>query len=113
MMHAHWVPRTSLIFAANLEKLRLAAGEPPPSQAQFAKRIGLQQRTYNRIVRGEVDANLSSVQVAADALHLQAWQLLVEDFDPAHPPELAALTERELAFYAQLRALAKTLNIGN
>lgn len=113
MSHYAFVSQASKTFAANLERIRLASGEPPPSQNAFSKRVGLQQRTYNRIIRGDADANLATVDVVADALHLQPWQLLVEDFDPRSPPELAALTDRERQFYAQLRALAKNLNVDN
>ncbi len=95
------------IVAKNLELLRLHEPDKP-SETEFAKRVGLQQRTYNRIKNGESEASLSSIQTVANKMRLHPWQLLVEDFHPDHPPELAPVGNTT-EMYAHLRALSKLL----
>lgn len=95
------------IVARNFELLR--QHEPDkPSQAAFARRCGLQQRTYNRIVLGEVEPSLSSIELVARKMHLHAWQLMVDDFHPDVPPQLAPVGNQQ-ALHAHLRALRKLL----
>lgn len=108
MHHYGLMAAVSKTLADNLERIRLADADHP-SQAAFARRLGLQQRTYNRIIRCEVDASLETLETMATALKLHPWQLLVEDFNPATPPQLAVLDEREAEFYALLRQAAKRL----
>lgn len=80
---------TSSVFAKNLRRARLARGW---SQAWLAERAGVSVATVRRL-ETPPGPRLAAVSFAAIAkvahpLALEPWQLLVEGFDPNHPPEL-------------------------
>jgi hypothetical protein len=77
-----------------------------------AKGIKLHQRTIGRIYNGD-GANLESVELLAKLYGLDVWQLLVENFDPSHPPSLYCMTDQERDFYAKLKSAADALAIIN
>ena len=52
--------------------------------------------TIKRMLEAEVAVNLDTLDAVANAYGLQAWQLLVPDFDPAAPPMMPTTLERAL-----------------
>jgi len=55
------------------------------TQAQFAERVGMSLRNLRNLLDGKHAATLRTIERAAQGLHLETWQLLVEDL----PAELA------------------------
>ena len=66
--------------------------------------LGLLQRALSE----SQSITLSSLQKLADAMGLQAWQLLFPGFDPSNPPTLV-IHEAERRLYAQWIALRTQL----
>lgn len=59
------------------------------AESAVAKSWGLPQTMLNRVTNGRTDTRIESIDEVAKAFGLQAWQLLVPAFDPAHPPRLS------------------------
>lgn len=88
------------VVARNLSAL---IGEE--SVNSWAKRHKLTQTTVNRIKTGKMDPTVSQLEKIAAAVneqsgyHLSAWSLMVEGFDPKHPPVLLRAGSPELRLY--------------
>jgi transcriptional regulator with XRE-family HTH domain len=54
----------------------------------FLAKKGVSQATIGRILRAAVETNIGHVEKIAAEFGLEAWQLLVDDLDPALPPLL-------------------------
>jgi transcriptional regulator with XRE-family HTH domain len=61
-------------------------------------------KMINRLTKAQHDPTLSTLDKIADACGIQAWQLLLEDFDPAHPPS-ATITDDERKMLSRLRRI--------
>lgn len=94
------------ILAANLRRLiehETAPGERPSIRA-WALRRELDVRLIDRLTKGEHAVTLDKLDDIAAACGLQPWQLLLEDLDPASPPDAPISTE-ERALLSRLRRL--------
>ena len=94
------------VLAANLRKL-IDADTPKaarPSIRAWATSRGLNVRMIDRLVKGQHAITLDKLEEIAEACGLKAWHLLIEEFDPAAPPD-APITEPERAMLRRLRRL--------
>lgn len=70
------------------------------SQPKVAEKGKLGQSSVGRVLRGEVNVKLDSIEAIGRAASLEAWQMLVPGLDPLKPPKLGggdlAQDEREL-----------------
>ena len=64
------------LFGQRVKALRIATGM---SQEAFADRCGFARSYMSRIERGSSNASLDSIEVLAEALSVEPWQLLVMD----------------------------------
>ena len=65
---------------------------------------GLDVRMIDRLAKGEHAVTLDKLDEIASACGLQAWQLLIEDLNPAEPVD-APISAEERAMLAKLRRL--------
>lgn len=98
-------------LARNLNRMidRDTAPGDPRSVRAWALRKGLDVRLIDRLTKGEHGVTLDKLDELdelASACGLKGWQLLLEDFDPAAPPE-TPITEEERAMLRKLRKLLK------
>jgi hypothetical protein len=70
------------ILAANVEKLK-----GTDAQAAIVKRGRIGTGSASRVLRGQ-NVRLETLARIARGFGVEAWQLLVVDFDPLHPPQL-------------------------
>lgn len=64
------------LFGQRVKALRIATGM---SQEAFADRCGFARSYMSLIERGGSNASLDAIEVQADALNVEPWQLLVSD----------------------------------
>ncbi|EPY8572485.1 helix-turn-helix domain-containing protein [Shigella flexneri] len=64
------------LFGQRVKEFRIAIGL---SQEAFADRCGFARSYMSRIERGCSNASLDAIEVLADALHIEPWQLLASD----------------------------------
>lgn len=99
------------LVARNLAKL---IGDE--SVNAWSKRHGLTQTTINRIKTGKMDPTVSQLERIAAAVneqggyHLSAWSLMVEGFDPKHPPVILRAGSPELRLYEIFEAAKRQEN---
>ena len=94
------------ILAANLRTL-IDAAAPRGGRASvraWALGKGLDVRLIDRLVKGQHAVTLDNLEKVAEACGLKTWQLLIEDLDPAAPPD-APITEEERSMLKRLRRL--------
>lgn len=89
------------ILIRNLKLLRahqVALGRLPPdhSDRQWHALVGVPRSTIRHIEADDVatGASIDTLAHIAGRFHLEAWQLLVAEFDPEAPPSLATTSER-------------------
>lgn len=87
----------------NVQLLRGGMG-----QLAFAKKCGIGEGTVWRIAKGQDGTAIETLRAIAEAHGLEAWQLLVDGFNPETPPSLAPLTESERRLYAAIKAAGLT-----
>ncbi|WP_273954235.1 helix-turn-helix domain-containing protein, partial [Escherichia coli] len=64
------------LFGQRVKEFRIAIGL---SQEAFADRCGFARSYMSRIERGCSNASLDAIEVLADALRIEPWQLLASD----------------------------------
>lgn len=94
------------IISANLKALR---SHSQLSQEEFAKKAGMQQRTYGRLENGENWQHLESLDMISKAYDLHVWQLLIPNLDITNPPMIAKDSDKQKEFYAKIKEAAKEL----
>lgn len=72
-------------FGERVKELRIATGM---SQEAFADRCGFARSYMSRIERGGSNASLDAIEVLANALSVEPWQLLVSDSSEDNDPDL-------------------------
>lgn len=82
------------VLADNIAAMREA--KPQGGQRAWAKRIGIGEATLIRMVKGDSDVQMSSVQAVAEGFGLQLWQILVPGLDPANLPVYISHGEQRL-----------------
>lgn len=95
------------ILSTNLTKLVEQVGVD--SQNRLGKRSKVAQTSIGRYIHKTVSPSVDKLEKIAHSFGLEAWQLLVPGFDPAHPPTLQAMSERERELMVKLRALAREM----
>lgn len=95
------------ILAENVGRIR----QPKESEAALGKRLGISQRTTNRILDASYATKVDTLDKMAARLCLQPWQLLVPGLDINNPPVIAALTKDERDLYLKISEKAKKLGI--
>lgn len=70
----------------------------------WAMKKGLDVKLIDRMTKGEHSVTIDKLQEVATSLGVQAWQLLLEDFDPVHPAT-ALITEDERAMLDRLKTM--------
>ena len=94
---------TRRILGDNLKRMIEAHGG---SVLPWANAHKLKQRSIDRLIKSENAATVDTLEEIAEAVGLQAWQLLVPDLDLRNPPVLSpGREEREL--YDRIRALMR------
>ena len=94
------------ILAANLRRMIDAAtpaGQRPSVRA-WALARELDVRMIDRLVKGEHAVTLDKLEEIADACGLKPWHLLIEDLDPAAPPD-TPISAEDRAMLRKLRRL--------
>ena len=76
-------------FGERVKELRIATGL---SQEAFADRCGFARSYMSRIERGGSNASLDAIEVLANALSVEPWQLLASDSSKDDDPELLVHT---------------------
>lgn len=66
--------------------------------------------TLDRIRRMESGCSIDELDKLAHIFELESWQLLVPDLDPANPPLLAHVSERQLELLAKFKLMAKQVS---
>ncbi len=85
-LHIQCMKKTLRIqFGERVKELRIATGM---SQEAFADRCGFARSYMSRIERGGSNASLDAIEVLANALSVEPWQLLVSDSSKDDDQEL-------------------------
>ncbi len=85
-LHIQCMKKTLRIqFGERVKELRIATGL---SQEAFADRCGFARSYMSRIERGGSNASLDAIEVLANALSVEPWQLLASDSYKDDDPEL-------------------------
>ncbi len=89
-------------------------GQRFESITALGKRAGLSSSTIDRLKKSQSDATLKTLDAISQAFGLRAWQMLVLDVDPAHPPRLYSdvLDPQDLAILEVFRLLKDPQRIG-
>ena len=74
-----------ILFGQRVKELRIATGM---SQEAFADLCGFARSYLSRIERGGSNASLDAIEVLAEALSVEPWQLLTFDSSEDNDPEL-------------------------
>lgn len=75
-----------------------------PSVRAWALGRGLNVRLVDRLVKGKHAITLDKLEELATACGLKPWHLLVDDLDPASPPD-QPVSEDDRALLRRLRRL--------
>lgn len=102
---------TAKLFGANLSALMQAHPELG-SNPKLAKKTGMSTASISRLLNGQVDATLATMEKIAAAFHVSPWQLLVPKIDPGNLPALLPHTEQERRLWERLREVAKEIKEG-
>lgn len=95
----------SAIIHANVAKLRrLAGGGKKLGQRAFAELVGIGEGTIWRIDQMQGGTNVETLEAIAAKFDIQAWQLLIPDFDPKNPPMLVPVTPSERLLWEAVEA---------
>ena len=99
-------PSSRDILAANLRRMieRSTPEGEKPSVRAWALGKELDVRMIDRLVKGQHSVTLDKLTEIADACGLKPWHLLIEDLDPASPPD-APISEEERRMLTRLRNL--------
>jgi transcriptional regulator with XRE-family HTH domain len=93
---------TRIILSENLRALKEAQQPKPYSQAEIARRSGVDQRYIGHILDADVSASVDIIDKLAGVFGLRAWQMLIPGLDP-HNPVATVLTADQMNHYARMR----------
>jgi hypothetical protein len=97
-----------LTLARNLRAL-MNAHEDRNTIEKLVLRGGGTNGTIGRMLKGDTSSRIDAVTQVARVFNLQAWQLLVPNLDPAHPPALEMDTRRAEILAAELENIARRI----
>jgi len=99
----------SKLVAANLKRLMDSGRGPVGQNAIFRACNGrVSQSTVGRMLSGETNTGVDTVQIVAELYGLEAWQLLLPNLNIDNP-QAAPLTAAEELFYDKIRAAYEEL----
>lgn len=75
----------------------------------FAALCDIGVGTVQRIQEQKTSVGLAVLDKIADKFDLAAWQLLVPGFDPANPPALQPVSQKERILYERIMSAAKEI----
>jgi transcriptional regulator with XRE-family HTH domain len=87
----------------------MKSGRGPSSQLALRKKLGIGQSTVGRILSGENDTRITTLDQIAAAYGLTVWQFLTPNLDPKSPPVLRSVSLAEEALYSRLREAAEAI----
>lgn len=73
------------------------------SNQRLADACGVANGAIHRIRHATTAVTLTTLEKLARHYRLEPWQLLIEDLDDAHPPQLAYPNSEELALYERFK----------
>jgi hypothetical protein len=79
------------------------------SLGRFAKDCGIGPATMTRIKAQDTSIGVDILDSIASHFHLEPWELLVPNFDPANRPTLQPVSEAERRLWESLREVAKEI----
>lgn len=79
---------------------------------RLARECKIGPGTASRMKEGATSVGLDIVDKIAKHFHIESWELLVPNFDPANRPTLQPVSEQERRLYERLREVAKELKEG-
>ena len=88
------------VLARNLNALMEWRGT---ANRRLAAACGVGEGSIQRIRRAQAAATLGTLEAIARHFGFEAWQLLVEDFDPRQPPQLTYPSNAERELYERFR----------
>ena len=89
------------IVRRNIARLMAQHGEVNNSQSALAKRATVDQAFISKLLKGKNSVSVAYLHRIAQALGVDAWQLLVPvEWDLANPPVLTPLSPEEKRLYA-------------
>ena len=80
-----------LIISNSVSKL--LEGRKDISRLNLSRQMNVADGTLGRIKYGTGNPNIETVETIAKFFKFEAWQLLVENFDPSNPPKLAGTSQ--------------------
>jgi transcriptional regulator with XRE-family HTH domain len=95
---------TAKVLGGNLRAL-MQAHSDLGSNPKLAKKTGLSTSTISRLLNGQVDATLATIDKLAEVFHVTPWQLLVPNIEPGNLPALLPITPAERKLHERLREL--------
>ena len=101
-----WMNELKQLIGKNLKLLR---EHHQRSRTAFARDCGMAQPVYSRLENAEVMQHLESLEKIANRYGLEAWQLLINGFDPSNPPVLQPITPAQREFYEKMKELSKLI----
>lgn len=97
----HLMSYPRAILAANLRRM---IDSEEMSVRAWATERGLDVRMIDRLTKGQHAVTLDKLDEVAAAIGLKPWMLLIEDLDPANPPD-APISEADREMLTKLRRL--------
>lgn len=100
--------RSQDVVAENINRL-ISGHTELGSTKRLARATHLGVGTIDRIRKAQVACGVDTLEIIASKFGLSAWQLLVPEFDPKHPPVLLGYSPREVELFERVRVLIKDL----
>lgn len=104
------------ILATNLQQLQTRhkdlASTPAIERATADMGEGkkISKTVLQQVQKGKTPFNLDDLQTLAELFGLDAWQLLVPQIDPEHPPVLTSVGETDREMYKRMKAAREALD---
>lgn len=102
------VSAAALVLGGNLSVL-MRSNKDLDSNPKVAKKTGLSTSSVSRLLNGQVDATLETVERIAQAFQVAPWQLLVPNIEPDNLPALQPRTKHEQRLLEGVRELARVM----
>lgn len=104
------------ILANNLEQLQARHKDlqSTPAIERATAEMGegkkISKTVIQQVQKGKTPFNLDDLQTLAELFGLDAWQLLVPQIDPEHPPVLTSVGETDRKMYERMKAAREALD---
>jgi len=77
--------------------------------SRLARECAIGLGTASRIKKQQTSVGIDILHAIAARFNLAPWQLLVPGFDPAHPPALQPVSDKERMLYERIMSAAKLI----